>query len=362
MSTLLLTAQAEGEELPGSVRIAAAVARGYSRIFAASRVAEVLSPPRPVRRTGFCLDLVVRRRVVEADAVVSLELAPGDGGTLPRWVPGAHLDLFLPSGRQRQYSLCGDPNDLTSYRIAVRRIADGGGGSLEVHDEVHEGDVLRVRGPRNAFPLIDAESYLFVAGGIGITPILAMVRAAAPTGATCQVVYLGRDRASLPFLAELEALRDEYGVELDVRPDDEAGLPDMADVLARAQPGASVYLCGPVPLQDAARRLLPELNPTAYLHTERFSPLPVVGGREFTVTLARSGRTLTVAADESLLTAVRRELPDVKYSCQQGFCGSCTVGVLRGEVEHRTVPPRDPEPTMLICVSRCAGDELELDL
>lgn len=361
MSALLVTAPDVEEQLSRSVRIAAAIARGYSRVFAASPVAEVLSPPRPVRRTGFDLDLVVGRRVVEADGVVSLGLARADGEPLPRWVPGAHLDLFLPSGRQRQYSLCGDPTDRTSYRIAVRRIADGGG-SREVHEYVREGDVLRVRGPRNAFPLVHAESYLFIAGGIGITPILAMVRAAAPTGATCRVVYLGRNRASLPFLAELEALRDEYGVHLDVRTDDEAGLPDMSDVLAQADPGASIYLCGPVPLQDAARRLLPELNPNAYLHTERFSPLPVVGGREFTVTLARSGKTITVAADESVLAAVRRELPDVKYSCQQGFCGSCKVGVLKGEVEHRTAPPRAPQPSMLICVSRCAGDELELDL
>ena len=360
--TTLVTAPVDSEQLSRSIRVATLVARGYSRVFAASPVAGALSPQRPVRRTGFDLDLVVRRRVVEADGVVSLELSRAEDDALPRWIPGAHLDVFLPSGKQRQYSLCGNPSDLTSYRIAVRRIADGGGGSREVHDDLREGDVLRVRGPRNAFQLVDADSYLFVAGGIGITPILAMVGAAAPTGATCRVVYLGRDRSSLPFLGELEALRDQYGVHLDVRPDDEVGLPDMADILAQADPGASIYLCGPVPLQEAARRLLPELNPTAFLHTERFSPLPVVGGREFTATLGRSGKTITVAADESLLTAVRRELPDVKYSCQQGFCGSCKVGVLKGDVEHRTAPPGDPEPSMLICVSRCAGDELELDL
>ena len=304
--------------------------------------------------------MVVDTVLVEAEDVVSLTLARADGGVLPRWIPGAHLDVFLPSGRQRQYSLNGDPGDLSSYRIAVRRIADGGGGSREVHDEIAAGDTLNVRGPRNAFPLIAAPSYLFIAGGIGITPLLPMARTTAVGTARWDLVYLGRTRSSLPFLDELESFAADA---LETRTDDRCGLPDVAEPLARAEPGAAIYVCGPAPLLDAARELLPDINPTASLHLERFSPPPVAGCEAFEVELARSGRTVAVAADESALAAIRRELPDVTYSCQQGFCGTCKVRVLAGEVEHRDqrLLPNERADSMLICVSRSAGS-LVIDL
>ncbi|QFU91218.1 PDR/VanB family oxidoreductase [Amycolatopsis sp. YIM 10] len=337
-----------------TLRLIAAVGSGYRRVFATSRVAPLLSRPNPVRHTGFDLDLAIERVVREADDVVSLTLADPSGADLPSWIPGAHLDLFLPSGRQRQYSLCGDPADRRTYRIAVRRIGEG---SREIH-ELEQGKV-RVRGPRNAFPLVDADSYLFVAGGIGITPILPMVRSCRRRGAPWRLVYLGRSRESMPFLDELGALGD-----VDIRPDDEFGLPDIITILPLAEPGAAVYLCGPPALGEGARGLLREINPAASLHTERFSPLPVTGGEPFDVRLARSGATVRVGADESALAAIRRELPGVAYSCQQGFCGTCKVRVLGGEVDHRdrTLTEGERDGSMLVCVSRSTSPSLVIDL
>ena len=343
------------------LRALARGAQAYSALFAASPAAPYLSRSQPVRRTGFDLDLVVESITREVDDVVSFALRRPDGGALPAWVPGAHLDVFLPSGIQRQYSLCGDPSDLTSYRIAVRRIDDGGGGSLAMHREIGKGDLLRVRGPRNAFPFIDVESYLFVAGGIGITPILPMVREASRRGARWTMVYLGRSLATMPFVSELQRLE---GGHLELRPDDEFGVTDAADLLRRADDGAAIYVCGPPALIDAARALQPTLNPTGSLHSERFSAPPVAGGRAFEVHLARTGVTVPVGADESALAAIRRAVPGVRYSCQQGFCGSCKHAVLAGEVEHRDTKlrPSERDASMLICVSRAAGDSLTIDL
>ncbi len=333
----------------------------YRHLFAASSAAALLARPNPVRRSGFDLELVVDRIRSEAAGVVSLQLSDPDGAALPSWVPGAHIDVFLPSGKQRQYSLCGDPADRFGYRIAVRRLADGSGGSREVHDELSPGDRITIRGPRNAFRLIEAQSYLFVAGGIGITPILPMVRECHRRGLPWRMVYLGRSRESLPFLDELAGY--DSGL-VDVRPDDECGLPDITAILPAALPGAAVYLCGPAPLMTTARGLLREINPTGSLHTERFSALPVRNGVPFDVHLARSGIDVPVPPDESALAAIRRELPGVAYSCQQGFCGSCKVRVLAGEVEHRDKLLLDDEraDSMLICVSRSAGEQLTIDL
>jgi ferredoxin-NADP reductase len=343
------------------LRVIAGVASAYRTLVAGSPAAAVLSRPHPVRFTGFDLDLAVVEVVREADDVVSLTLRSIDGDdALPRWTPGAHLDVFLPSGRQRQYSLCGDPADRSRYRIAVRLILDGGGGSREIHERVRVGDVLRVRGPRNAFSLVAAESYLFVAGGIGITPIRPMVHAASLRGAPWRLAYLGRSRASLPFVDDLEAL----GGDVAVHTDDESGRADLTEIFGRADAGAAVYVCGPTPVRDAARDLVPRLNPTASLHMERFSAPPVVGGAPFSVLLARTGATVEVGADESTLAAIRRTRPGVAYSCQQGFCGSCKTRVVAGDVEHRDRLLLDHERTdsMLVCVSRSAGPTLVLDL
>lgn len=311
-----------------------------------------------VRSVDRRLRVHIAERTVETDDVVSLRLEPVAGGPLPRWHPGAHVDVELPSGRLRQYSLCGDPAVRDHYRIAIRRLGDGAGGSIELHD-LTVGSALTLRGPRNAFPLVEVPRYLFVAGGIGITPLLPMLRSVVAREADWTFVYTGRSLASMPFVAELRRL-DPTRVHL--WPDDEYGPPDPAKIVGLAPAGAALYACGPPAMIDALRGELPAEH-VASLHYERFSAPPVVGGQTFEVVLARSGHVVPVAADESALAAIRRVQPDVAYSCQQGFCGTCPVALLGGDVDHhdRCLTDGEREHRMAICVSRGTG-RVTLDL
>ncbi|MFE9118062.1 PDR/VanB family oxidoreductase [Streptomyces sp. NPDC007172] len=309
------------------------------------------------RRSTVLHRLTVTERAEAADGVVRLRLEALDGAELPAWQPGAHLDLVLPSGLVRQYSLCGDPADRAAYTVATRLIEDGRGGSREVHEQLHEAVELSVRGPRNRFPLVPSASYVFIAGGIGITPILPMLRAVEASGASWRLLYGGRSRATMPFLDEIE----ELGGSVTVVPEDESGMADLGAFLAEAPADAAVYCCGPEPLMDAvAAALGPDRTP----HLERFAPGAATRGSGFEVELRRSGRTLAVPADRSLLSVLRAEVPGVSYSCEQGFCGTCQQRVLEGEADHRDELLTDAERdgSMLVCVSRCLGERLVLDL
>ncbi|MBV7694754.1 PDR/VanB family oxidoreductase [Streptomyces sp. TRM70350] len=311
-----------------------------------------LAEPVSGRPRPRALRLLVTSRETVAEGVVQLRL---EGHDLPRWEPGAHLDLVLPSGLVRQYSLCGDPEDTSSYTIATRLVPDGRGGSREVHEQVREGMEIEVRGPRNRFPLVAADSYVFVAGGIGITPILPMLRAL-PAGVEWRLVYGGRTRASMPYLDEVEKLG---GGQVTVVAEDEAGLPDLDALLADVPGDAVVYCCGPEGLTAAVEERFPEVR------LERFAPRTSLhGSGSFEVELRRSGRTLTVPADSTVLAAVRAALPNTAYSCEQGFCGTCQQRVLEGEVDHRDELLTDGEraDSMLICVSRARGERLVLDM
>ncbi|AKL65903.1 PDR/VanB family oxidoreductase [Streptomyces goshikiensis] len=300
------------------------------------------------------LRALIVSRTQPAEGVLRLVLEAAD---LPAWTPGAHVDVVLPSGLVRQYSLCGDPSQAGRYTIAIRLVEDGRGGSREAHARLVEGAELELRPPRNRFALVPAASYVFVAGGIGITPVLPMLRAATAAGADWSLLYGGRSRASMPFLDELAA----YGDRVTVLPQDETGLPDLSP-LARVAPGTPVYCCGPEPLMAAVLAAAPDPAP---VHLERFAPAAAAGpARPFTVTLHRSGRAVRVGADETALSAVRRELPNTPYSCEQGFCGTCQHRVLAGEVDHRDelLTDAEREDSMLLCVSRAASDHLTLDL
>ncbi|MGV9411758.1 PDR/VanB family oxidoreductase [Nocardia sp. NPDC003693] len=323
-------------------------------------------PPAPIDDRRIPLVLVERRIEAHDNDVVSLMLIAPDGRALPPWRPGAHLDVELPSGRVRQYSLCGDPADRHSYRIAVRRIPNGGGGSIEIHDALAVGTRVTVRGPRNAFPFVlpgygsSAARVHFVAGGIGITPILPMIRMAESLGVDWSMVYAGRSRDTIPFLSELEA----FGDRVTIRTDDEHGLPTGADLLPGVGGDTSVYCCGPVVMTQVIADRVREM-PGVEMYSERFSPPPVVNGTAFQVELARTGVTIEVPADKSVLEEVLKVRPDSPYSCRQGFCRTCRVRVIDGDVDHRdtvlTAKERDAGDA-LICVSRCAGERLVLDL
>ncbi|OQD54821.1 oxidoreductase [Streptomyces phaeoluteigriseus] len=309
-----------------------------------------LDEPVSGRPRSRALRLLVASRETVAEGVVQLRL---EGRGLPRWEPGAHLDLVLPSGLVRQYSLCGDPADTSSYTVATRLVEDGRGGSREVHEQVQEGMEIEVRGPRNRFPLVDAPAHVFVAGGIGITPILPMLRAL-PDGAEWRLLYGGRTRASMPYLEEVRALG---AGRVSVVAEDEDGRPDLDALFADLPEKVAVYCCGPEGLLAAVARRVPDVR------FERFTA-GVADGGAFEVELRRSGRVVAVPADSSVLAAVRAELPDTAYSCEQGFCGTCQQRVLEGEVEHRDELLTDAErdDSMLICVSRSRSDRLVLDM
>ncbi|MFJ5727065.1 PDR/VanB family oxidoreductase [Streptomyces paradoxus] len=310
--------------------------------------------------TVYEAELIVRRSEFAAEGVLALTLRHPLGEPLPAWEPGAHVDVLLGPGLERQYSLCGDPADRSAWRIAVLREPAGRGGSAHVHEQLGEGAKVRVRGPRNNFRLEPAPSYRFVAGGIGITPLLPMLAAAEAAGADWTLLYGGRTRESMAFGEEL----GRYGDRVTFAPEDETGLLDLPAVLDDLPEGTLVYCCGPGPLLDAVEARCPP----GVLRVERFQPKEqeTGGNTAFEVELARSGRTLTVAPDVSVLDAVRAAGVEVLYSCTEGTCGTCETDVLDGEPDHRDSVLTDDEraagETMLICVSRCRGGRLVLDL
>jgi ferredoxin-NADP reductase len=288
-----------------------------------------------------------------AGDVVSLVLRDDEGPLAP-WEPGAHVDLALPNWLTRQYSLCGDPGDLGSYRIAVRHDPLSRGGSEYVHLYLNPGRTLEVSLPRNHFPLVPAPEYLFLAGGIGITPIVPMLRAAVASGTPATLVYAGRSVAAMPFAAELRAA---YGERVRLFPTSERGRPDFAALAADLAPRAEVYCCGPAPMLAAAEAVFPRVR------TERFQPTRRTFGPDtaFEVVCARSGRAIQVPPDESLLDALDHAGQPVASGCREGVCGSCELTVLDGEPEHRD-DIGAPPGRMYACVSRALSPRLVLDV
>jgi ferredoxin-NADP reductase len=310
--------------------------------------------------------LTVTGKTVVADGVVSLTLARADGSRLPDWEPGAHVDVTLASGETRQYSLCGDRWDARRYRIAVLREPDGRGGSAYVHDVLAPGDQVILGGPRNDFAMVPAARYVFVAGGIGITPLLPMVVQAALIGADWELLYGGRRRTSMAFLDELAP----HGQRVRIVPQDEAGLLPLGEALGRPRTDTVVYCCGPAPLLAAVEGTVAGAGWEPHrLRTERFTadePPPPVRDEPFELELARTGIRVTVPPQLSVLDAARRAGATTLSSCEKGICGTCETTVLDGVPDHRDSILADHEraagDAMFPCVSRAASDRLVLDL
>ncbi len=308
------------------------------------------------------LHLVVEKKELLADDVVLLTLRDPSGAELPEWTPGAHLDLVLTADLVRQYSLCGDPGERSVYRVAVLREPAGRGGSAHVHDVVAEGDTVLVRGPRNRFALVDAPGYVFVAGGIGITPLVPMIAAAHAAGADWRLVHGGRSRASMAF-TELAARHPDR---VTLVPQDEAGLLDVAGILAAAA-GRPVYCCGPEGLLAAVEAEGERLG--VPVHVERFSARPgALDGPDeaFEVELSGSGTVVAVPAGCSILDALEGAGIATLSSCREGTCGTCETGVLAGEPDHRdsllTEEEQASGEVMMLCVSRARSPRLVLEL
>jgi ferredoxin-NADP reductase len=298
----------------------------------------------------------VAARTMAAESVVLLDLVANAGGDLAAWEPGSHIDVLLPRGGERQYSLIPSPV-AGQWRIGVLREADGRGGSTWLHDEVEVGRTIRVRGPRNhfAFAPVAGQRYLFLAAGIGITPISSMV-AAAPPG-SYEFHYSGRSRASMAMLS----LFPDAVLHVSV----EGSRLDLAALVATLEPGTQIYCCGPAHFIEAVEAVAGGHT----LHVERFEARTFgepVWNEPFEVELELSGETLTVEPGRSILEVVEEAGVFVLSSCREGTCGTCETPVISGEVEHRDsilTPDEQAQNTvMYICVSRAACPRLVLEL
>lgn len=309
--------------------------------------------------------MTVARKDVAATGVVVVDLVDPSGADLPGWEPGAHVDLILPGDVVRQYSLCSDPSDHSRWQVGVLREAEGRGGSIYIHDELEVGSSIEVRGPRNNFPLVRADHYVFVAGGIGVTPMIPMIMAAEAQDVSWELVYGGRSRESMSFVDQLEQV---YGDRVAVRPQDVHGLLDLQGLLGTVRENAAVYCCGPEPLLQAIEGAC-EGWPTGALHIERFSPKDMeepVRSDSFEIELTLSDMVLTVPPDKSIMAVMEEEGVPVVASCLEGTCGSCETVVVSGTPDHRdsilTPAEQEASETMMVCVSRAVSARLVLEI
>ena len=302
-----------------------------------------------------------------ATDIHQFELARADGGDLPEFTPGAHLRVRVPSGQIRCYSLTNDPAERHRYVIAVKREAAGRGGSASLVDGVAAGGQLPVSAPRNAFALTGKPaSYLFIAGGIGITPILSMMRhLEAAGGKPFKLYYLTRSPEMTAFRDELAAPERRGRVVIHHDGGDPAAGYDLWPVLEQPK-GAHVYCCGPRGLMEAVKDMTGHW-PTSAVHFEDFgigAAQATADDRPFTVRLARSGQEFAVPAGASLLDTLRARGVKVASSCESGTCGTCRTRLIAGEADHRdlVLAPHERAGNIMVCVSRARSDTLILDL
>ena len=313
--------------------------------------------------TETLLTLRLRRLSWEADGVLSLDLSAPEGSDLPEFTAGAHVDLHMPNGQSRQYSLCGDPADRKTYRLGIRQV-DGGAVTSVVHRQLRPGALLEVSAPRNNFPLLPAPNYLFIAGGIGVTPMLPMLREANACGAKWTLLFCVRRHEDAPFLAEAQSLGGDvvlHASALGTRLDVEARL-------ATVEPDTQIYCCGPEKLMvevETHSRHWPEGSVHFEWFSARARPEDEVSDG-FELVCARSHLTLNVPSEKTVVQVLLDAGIQIPLSCEQGICGSCECRVLEGQVDHRdsilSTAEQLANETMMVCVSRAKSPRLVLDL
>lgn len=312
----------------------------------------------------------------EAEGVLSMELRPAPGSApFPAFEAGAHIDLHLPNGLVRNYSLTNPETGTRQYQIAVLNDRHSRGGSRYVHEQLRVGAILPISEPRNRFALdLGAEYSVLLAGGIGVTPLLGMLRALAAAGRPAEFIYCARSRREAAFIEDIESCAAQAGIGLVCHFDDERGeAPDLARLLQGRAAEAHFYCCGPGPMLDSFERTCAELG-YAHVHIERFAATEAAsvpaqaetGAEGYEVELRRSARTLYVPAGKPLLDVLLEAGVSHDHSCREGICGACETRVLDGEVEHRdsilTKSEREANNTMMVCVSGCRKGPLVLDI
>lgn len=307
------------------------------------------------------ITMTVSSRRELTPSIVEFVLKPEEGGSLPEYGPGAHITVETPSGAMRRYSLVG--GEANTYTIAVKREPESRGGSQSMHDEVAEGNKLRVAPPENEFSLGPAPDYLLIAGGIGVTPIYAMAKRLKEQDKPFRIIYVSRSPQDAAYLAEM---REAFGDRMIVHHDegDLERIYDFWDHFETPQP-THVYCCGPKPLMEEIKAISGHW-PEGRVHFEDFKPVDIVRPDDvaFDVELAKSGKTVHVPADRSILEAVRDADVRTVSSCESGTCGSCKTRLLAGDVDHRDMVLMDEEKdnTIMICVSRAKSGNLVVDL
>lgn len=322
------------------------------------------------------LDLRVRQITYQGIGINSYELVREDGGELPEFTAGAHVDLYFRDGRVRQYSLCNDPDDRRRYLIAVLREENGRGGSIAIHERVHTQRHVAVGRPRNNFPLAEgAPNYLLLAGGIGITPLKAMVHRLEKLDSIYTLHYCAKSSSHAAFHEEFAPLVSKGRVVMHYDGGNPANGLDIAKLLGPYEDGSQLYYCGPPGFMTACARACAHW-PTDAVHCEHFAGAPVVSADDvpkvgsdalalgFQVRIASTGEILTVPNDKSIVQVLAEHGIEISTSCQSGLCGSCKVRYLSGEVDHRDLVLDDDARAHFLttCVSRSKGASLLLDL
>lgn len=312
------------------------------------------------------VDLALRISSVkrETEQILVVGLAAVNGSQLPAWTPGTHIEIVLPSGRIRHYSLCGDPQDRHSYRIAVLREFEGSGGSEEFHAVAKVGVPLQVTAIRNRFPLTVANKYIFIAGGIGITPLMPMFSALSKRRKSFDIIYTGKTRESMAFITTVSALPGARVVETSHEP-----RIDLRALVRDAEPGTAIFACGPAALLAELRDAVAQAEKTLDLRIEAFQSIDSAPqdyiDREFVIDLERQQKSLVVPPGQSILKTMRDAGYSVPSSCEDGWCGTCETPVREGVIEHRDTvlseDERDSGASMMVCVSRAQSDVLVLD-
>jgi len=315
------------------------------------------------------MELTVARKEVVGTSIALLDLSPENGQPLPSWSPGSHIELKLPTDKGelvRQYSLCGPAESRDAWRIAVLREVSGRGGSAYVYDGVEKGQRLSVSGPRNNFAFNPRSQTTFIAGGIGITPILPMVQHAEKLRLDWRLIYLTRSRNRMIFLDQIDALPAARVI---LHHSGERGRLDLERTLSIQGKGDSIYACGPMRLLDDLETLKSSGNCQWDLHIERFenpNKAAPTGNTSFEVVLAKSGRRVLVSEGDTILKVLQRDGMDVPCSCRDGVCGTCEQRVLEGIPDHRDAvlspEERKRNSHMMICVSRSLTPSITLDI
>jgi phthalate 4,5-dioxygenase reductase subunit len=311
------------------------------------------------------LRLRLMRHDKAADGIHLLEFRDPGGNDLPAFTAGAHIAIRTPNGLLRKYSLCNDPAERGRYLIAVKRETNGRGGSANLIDATKAGDELIVAAPVNDFGLPPrAQNFLFIAGGIGITPIMAMIRQIQAEGKRFRLFYCSRSPETTAFLAELSAAEFKDNVVIHHDHGDLSRALDLRPVLQERKNREHLYCCGPRPLMDAVRKMTDHWSPTA-VHFEAFSEAEThkAGDTPFKVRLVNSGEVVEVPADKTILEVLRAKGLDVPSSCETGTCGTCRTKLMAGEADHRDLVLAEHEraSTIMICVSRAKSDEITID-